>query len=65
MHTATEDHPTGKPHSNPRSPRAIEQQLLKPFLDALGTVSDRLGIVAAAGNYQSQRSRNSAQMNPW
>lgn len=34
-------------------------------LDAPDTVSDRLGIVAAAGNYQSQRSRNSAQMNPW
>ena len=37
---------------------------IREQLDALGTVSDRMGIVAAARNYQSQRSRNSAQMNP-
>ncbi|CAG7640534.1 hypothetical protein SBRY_30439 [Actinacidiphila bryophytorum] len=28
MPAPTEDHPTGKPHSNPRSPRSIAQQLL-------------------------------------
>lgn len=33
-------------------------------LDAPDTVSDRLGIMATAGNYQSQQSRNSPQMNP-
>ncbi|MGW0189356.1 hypothetical protein ACWDV7_26840 [Streptomyces sp. NPDC003362] len=31
----------------------------------LASVRNRLGIVATGGNYQSQRSRNSAQMNPW
>lgn len=32
--------------------------------DATDTVRDRLGHCADASNYQSQRSRNSAQMNP-
>jgi hypothetical protein len=43
----------------------VEVSRIREPLDELGTVSDRLGIVAAEGNYQSQRSRNSAQMNPW